>query len=233
MPKTISSKLSPLSQHDSNYFASLVQSKQAFSFGYDKFCSKANLACSTTSQSLLQGVKNAYNKYNDKYFPELFTSVASKEAIETSILYSSSASLKGEIKSCPNSLKEMIEFSKKSMGEEKLVALTGQSTKGSEKELEIQNIKQFHSEKVVSCHEIFYPFATYYCHRLSSSRLYVVDFVDPKMKIPVNQLLAICHMDTSEWAAKQKAFNILKFSPRHGEVCHWFTQIDLVWMGSN
>ncbi|CAI9108603.1 OLC1v1008249C1 [Oldenlandia corymbosa var. corymbosa] len=167
-----------------------------------------------------------------KMFPESFTSPSTKEAIESSILYCSSASLKGEIKSCPNSLEEMIEFSKKSLGVKKLLALTSQSSKGSKQELEIQNIKQFHSEKVVSCHEVFYPFATYFCHVLSSTRLYAVDVIDPATKAPVNRILAICHMDTSEWPSEHVAFKILKFSPGRGEACHWFSQIDLVWLGT-
>ncbi|CAI9108606.1 OLC1v1008252C1 [Oldenlandia corymbosa var. corymbosa] len=174
-------------------------------------------------------------KSNDleNFFPQSFTSPVTKEAIETSILYCSSPRLKGEIKSCPNSVEDMINFSKKSLGENKLIALTSQSTKGSNKEVEIQNIKQFRSEKVVSCHEIFFPFATYFCHLLSSTRLYSVDVVDPATKVPVNRLLAICHMDTSGWPVEHVAFKILKFTPGRGEACHWFTQIDLVWLGNN
>ncbi|CAI9108604.1 OLC1v1008250C1 [Oldenlandia corymbosa var. corymbosa] len=294
MPTSIASKLSPLSKHDSNYFASFVSSKQRFSFDYAKFCYKARLACSTTTNQTRQTLDNIrYSQINygikaqasdavvavpnsffrlsilrkgykirlpnlnsqipfrsflpyqiasrisitnstdlENFFPNSFASAATKEAIETSIRYCTSPGLKGEVKSCSSSLKEMIQFSKKCLNEKKLVALTSKSARGSEEELEIQNIKQFRAEKVVSCHEIFFPFATYYCHLLSSTRLYAIDFVDPATEAPVNRILAICHMDTSEWKAEHVAFKILKFSPGHNEACHWFTQMDLVWIAN-
>ncbi|CAI9108605.1 OLC1v1008251C1 [Oldenlandia corymbosa var. corymbosa] len=292
MPNTIASKLSPLSKQDSNYFTSLVSSKQTISFDHAKFCSKAKLVCSTTSNqtpqslnpsgfkiysaiaqasdaavavpnsffrlSILQkGYKFHLPDLNDqtpfraflpnqiaskisttnsidlqKLFPESFTSANTKEAIEASIHYCSSPRIKGEIKSCPNSLEDMINFSKKSLGGSKLIAFTSQSTKGSKQEVKIQNIKQFRAEKVVSCHEVFFPFATYFCHQLSSTRIYSVDLIDPATKAPVNKLVALCHMDTSGWPAEHVAFKVLKSSPGDAEACHWITQRDLVWMAN-
>ncbi|KAL3506821.1 hypothetical protein ACH5RR_032203 [Cinchona calisaya] len=165
-------------------------------------------------------------------FPASFTSPATKEAIQTTLLYCSAPTLKGEIKSCPKSLEEMIEFSKNVLGEKELVALTSKSTKGSGKELLIGNVKELDAKKVVSCHEVFLPFAAYFCHLLSSTRLYAVDLVELETRAPVNTVLAICHMDTSSWPANHVAFKILKSSPGKAEACHWFTQIDLVWIGN-
>lgn len=287
MPESVLSKLSPLSNRDSDYFASLV-SKQSLSSDHAKFCSMANLACSVLPGKFRK-LDDGYNTYgcgtfhafdeadpnsffrlskleqgsrvhlpnlNDqipprsflpsqiaskiptsssdlhKMFPESFTSPATKEAIETSLLYCSTPALKGEIKSCPKSLEDMVEFSKKVLGVKQLVALTSKSTKGSGKELIIGNIKQFDAEKVVSCHEIFFPFAAYFCHLLSSTRLYAVDLVEPETKAPVNKILAICHMDTSSFPANHVAFKILKASPGQTEACHWFTKIDLVWLAN-
>ncbi|XP_027118645.2 polygalacturonase-1 non-catalytic subunit beta [Coffea arabica] len=167
-----------------------------------------------------------------KMFPESFTSPATKEAIETSLLYCSSPALKGEIKGCPKSLEDMIEFSKKVLGVKQLVALTSKSTKGSGKELIIGNIKQFDAEKVVSCHEVFFPFAAYFCHLISSTHLYAVDLVEPETRAPVNKILAICHMDTSSFSADHVAFKILKASPGQTEACHWFSKIDLAWLAN-
>ncbi|KAL3506809.1 hypothetical protein ACH5RR_032191 [Cinchona calisaya] len=165
-------------------------------------------------------------------FPATFASPATKEAIQTTLLYCSAPTLKGEIKSCPKSLEDMIEFSKNVLGEKELVALTSKSTKGSGKELLIGNVKQFDAEKVVACHEVFLPFAAYFCHLLSSTHLYAVDLVEPETRAPVNTLLAVCHMDTSPWPANHVAFKILKSSPGKTEACHWFSQIDLVWIGN-
>ena len=97
-----------------------------------------------------------------------------------------------------------------------MVALTSRSTKWSGNKLIIGNIKQFDAEKVVSCHEVFFPFAAYFCHLLSST----VDLVEPETRAPVNKILAICHMDTSSWPVDHVAFKILKASPGQAEACH-------------
>ncbi|CAI9108403.1 OLC1v1007985C1 [Oldenlandia corymbosa var. corymbosa] len=169
-----------------------------------------------------------------KIFPDLFASNPMKETIERSISFCTSPSRAGEIKTCSNSLEDMIQFSKQTLGRSsgKLLALTSKSEKGSGKELEIGKIKRLHTQKMVSCHEVFYPFATYFCHFLPSSttRLYAVDFVDPGTKAQVNTILALCHMDTSAWPAENMALKVLKLSPGKGEACHWYGKDDLVWI---
>ncbi|KAK6146333.1 hypothetical protein DH2020_020202 [Rehmannia glutinosa] len=160
-----------------------------------------------------------------KIFPE-----SSKDAIETTLSYCNAAAIKGEFKACPKSLEEIISFSKASLGKKKLLALTSESTRGSGEQLMIKKIKQFNVEKIVACHEMFLPFATYFCHSLTSSRIYSVDFVKPDSNVPVNTVLAICHMDTSPWPANHVAFQILKFGPGQGEACHWLNEIDLAWI---
>ncbi|CAI9108398.1 OLC1v1007980C1 [Oldenlandia corymbosa var. corymbosa] len=175
-----------------------------------------------------------------KYFPNLFASRPMKETIERSTRYCNmpaSPDLKGQGKiiNCFSSIDGIIDFSKKASGAKKLLALSTKSTRGSGKELEIGNIKQFHAQKIVSCHEVFFPFATYFCHLLSSSkaRLYAVDFVDPRTKAHVNRILAVCHMDTSKWPAEHMVFKTLKISPGKGEACHWYRKDDPLFIGSN
>nr|XP_027120610.1 BURP domain-containing protein 16-like [Coffea arabica] len=114
----------------------------------------------------------------------------------------------------------------------KLVALTSKSTKGSGEMLTIGNIKQLNAKRVVSCHEVYLPFATYFCHMVSSTQLYAVDVVKPETKVPVNTVLAICHMDTSSWPTNHPAFEILKATPGKGEACHWITKTGLLWVGT-
>ncbi|KAI3459804.1 hypothetical protein Pfo_016467 [Paulownia fortunei] len=167
-----------------------------------------------------------------KVFPELSAIGTTKETIQTTLSYCSAAAIEGETKSCPKSLEEMVEFAKFALGEKKLLALTSKNTKGSSTELMIRKIKKYAAEKIVACHEAFLPFAAYFCHSLSSTRLYAVEFVDPETATPVNTMLGICHMDTSPWPENHVAFEILKFGPGEGEACHWFTQIDLAWIGN-
>ncbi|KAI3470186.1 hypothetical protein Pfo_026849 [Paulownia fortunei] len=283
MPAAISTKLSPLTNHDSDYYAKTISENN---FKADtKFCSLAKLACSTGFDEV-KTVKESYatvKTYNNNkaaiplekvdpfsFFrlsilregntihlsnlkeslpyraflpPQIASKISlspkrvrnifpesSKEAIDTTLSYCNAASIKGELKVCPKSLEEMISFSKTALGKNKLLALTSKSTRGSGNEVMIKKIKQFDVEKIVACHEMFLPFATYFCHSLPSSRIYSVDFVEPKTGAPVNTVLAICHMDTSPWPANHVAFQILKFGPGQGEACHWLNQIDLAWI---
>ncbi|KAH6816024.1 hypothetical protein C2S51_020844 [Perilla frutescens var. frutescens] len=50
-----------------------------------------------------------------------------------------------------------------------------------------------------------------------SSRIYVVDLIEPTTQTPVNTALAVCHMDTSSWPQEHVVFKILKFRPGQGE----------------
>ncbi|KZV48469.1 BURP domain-containing protein 16-like [Dorcoceras hygrometricum] len=153
-----------------------------------------------------------------------------KETIEHTLFYCNAAAIKGEVKSCPKSLEEMINFSKSALGGKKLISLSSKSTEGSNTEVMIKNIKKFNSDRIVACHEVFLPFAAYFCHSLPSTNLYSVDLVETKTGAPVNSLVAICHMDTSPFPANHVVFKILKLRPGQGEACHWFTQIDLAWI---
>ncbi|KAK4381075.1 BURP domain-containing protein 16 [Sesamum angolense] len=130
-----------------------------------------------------------------------------KETIQTTLAYCNAAAIEGETKSCPKSLEEMVGFAKAALGGTTLLALTSKNTRGSDSEM-------------------------YFCHSLSSTRLYAVEVVDPKAGAAVNTMLAICHMDTSAWPKNHVAFEILKFGPGEGEACHWFTQLDLAWIGN-
>lgn len=96
----------------------------------------------------------------------------------------------------------------------------------------IGNVKRITADKVVSCHEMFRPFATYFCQLLSSTRHVQIEMVEPKTKVAINTAMATCHMDTLAWPKDHVAFQILKFSPGEGEACHWMTQIDLSWVAS-
>ncbi|KAK4406291.1 Polygalacturonase 1 beta-like protein 1 [Sesamum angolense] len=252
MPEAISKKLSPLTKHDSEYYAETISNDN---FKADsKFCSLAKLACSTVLDDIkainsqrrrhnpsfgleripsLSRVSSASNRVKNYFDPKTHCKCipeSSKEAIGTTLSYCNADAIKGELKVCPKSLEEMIHFSKSALGKDRLLALTSKSTKGSGDELKIGKIKQFDVEKIIACHEMYLPFATYFCHSLPSSRIYSVDFVETKSGAPVNTVLAICHMDTSSWPADHVAFQILKSVPGQGEACHWLNEIDLAWI---
>ncbi|XP_073125891.1 polygalacturonase-1 non-catalytic subunit beta-like [Henckelia pumila] len=166
-----------------------------------------------------------------KLFPGSAAEGATKETIVNTLSYCNAAAIKGEVKSCPRSLEEMISFSKSVLGGKRLISLTSKNNQGSNTNLMVKNVKKFNTDKIVACHEAYLPFAAFFCHSLSSTSLYSVDLVEPKSTgAPVNTLLAICHMDTSPWPENHVAFKILKLRPGEGEACHWFTQVDLAWI---
>ncbi|KAL2456873.1 putative polygalacturonase non-catalytic subunit [Forsythia ovata] len=164
-----------------------------------------------------------------KIFPNSYE--LSKSSIETTLSYCNAEAIKGEIENCPKSLEEMISFSKFALSKNKLLALTSQST--STGDFLIKKIKKFDTPKIVACHEVYLPFAAYFCHSVSSSRIYAVDLVEAETRLSVNTVIAICHMDTSRWPANHVAFKILKFSPGEGEACHWMSNIDLAWIADD
>ncbi|XP_073313579.1 polygalacturonase-1 non-catalytic subunit beta-like [Primulina huaijiensis] len=143
---------------------------------------------------------------NIKEMARLFPGVT-KETMEKTLFYCNAAAIKGEVRSCPKSLEEMINFSKSALGGKKLISLSSKSTQGSNTELVIKNFKKLNTDyKIVACHEVFLPFAAYFCHSFSSTNLYSVDLVEPKTRAPVITLLAICHMDTSPFPENHVVF---------------------------
>uniref|UniRef100_M1CKK0 Polygalacturonase-1 non-catalytic subunit beta n=1 Tax=Solanum tuberosum TaxID=4113 RepID=M1CKK0_SOLTU len=166
-------------------------------------------------------------------FPQTFTSPFTKDTTKTTILNCNAPTLKGEVKTCAKSLEEMIEFSKTTLKQNHLISLTTDSIQGSGQKLKIEKFHKINSQKSVSCHEIFLPFATYFCHLLSSTNIYAVELVDLNTNAHVNTAMVVCHMDTSSWPADHPVFKKLNFSPGKGEVCHWMSQADLVWVGDD
>ncbi|CAI9762912.1 unnamed protein product [Fraxinus pennsylvanica] len=161
-----------------------------------------------------------------KLFPQSFE--LSKNSMETTLSHCNAEAIKGEIKNCPKSLEEMISFSKFALGKNRLLALASQRTKKSD--FLLRKIKKYDRKKIVACHEVYLPFAAYFCHSISSTQIYAVDLVEPETRLPVSTVIAICQMDTSAWPANHVAFKILKFSPGEGEACHWMSNIDLAWI---
>ncbi|CAA0841566.1 Probable polygalacturonase non-catalytic subunit JP630 [Striga hermonthica] len=283
MPPSISTKLSPLTRHDLDYYTTAMISRNTFKAD-PKFCMLAGLACSTGGVHVINVDSEVYKTYgnpkvpNEKVDPSLFfrhsalkernsirlsnlkeslphraflpAPIASRisltttdgvtrifpdsatYAIETTIAYCNAKNVKGEFKTCPRSLEEMIGFSKTALHTEKLLILTSESTRGSGEKLMIKNIKTFNAENIVACHEMFLPFAAYFCHSLPSTRVYSADLVDGKTGARVNTVVGVCHMDTSGWPADHVAFRVLKFGPGQGEACHWLNEIDLVWVAA-
>nr|GMD95043.1 BURP domain-containing protein 16-like [Ipomoea batatas]GME09123.1 BURP domain-containing protein 16-like [Ipomoea batatas]GME09124.1 BURP domain-containing protein 16-like [Ipomoea batatas] len=168
-----------------------------------------------------------------RVFPTALSIPSTKASMDMSLRHCDAPAVKGERRSCLKTLEDMIEFSRESLGRKHMVALASENTKGlGNHVVMVRNFtKPYKTEKIVACHELFFPFATYYCHKLSLVEVYAVDVINPKKRGGIDKLFAICHMDTSPWTPTHVAFKLLKTSPGKGEVCHWIGEMDLLWVG--
>ncbi|CDP10831.1 unnamed protein product [Coffea canephora] len=167
-----------------------------------------------------------------KLFPQSLKNPRTKDAIQSTLIYCNTPPLKEEIQSCVKSLEDMVEFAKAAIGTNHVVPLTTKNTEGSGKEFIVGHVEKLKFKKIVSCHEFFLPFATYFCHLLSKTEAYAVDVLEPKTKLPINTVMVICHMDTSNWSPNHVAFKLLKSSPGKVVACHWVFQNDLLFVSA-
>ena len=87
-----------------------------------------------------------------------------------------------------------------------------------------------------------FPYLVYYCHSVPKVKVYEAALLrssnsnpssNQKEKIAkINDGVAICHLDTTQWSAGHAAFVALGHKPGQIEVCHWIFENDLIWMAS-
>ncbi|XP_047316819.1 polygalacturonase 1 beta-like protein 3 [Impatiens glandulifera] len=137
----------------------------------------------------------------------------------------------GETKRCVGSIEDMIDFSISVLGPN-VVARTTENTNGWAQSVMIGSVNRINDgniSKSVSCHQILYPYLLYCCHSLPNVRVYAADILDVQTKVKINNGIAVCHLDTSDWSPEHGAFLALKSSPGLIEVCHWIFENDMNW----
>eukprot|EP01018_Ginkgo_biloba_P039419 Gb_32947 [translate_table: standard] len=145
------------------------------------------------------------------------------------------APVKGEVKRCVTSIEAMAEFAVSILGP-KVEVLTTWSTGGSGHTVQIGQVNAKDGGRVtrsVSCHQSVFPYMVYYCHSVPLVKVYEAALMDASQKKKVNDGVAICHLDTSQWSAKHAAFLSLGSKPGKIEVCHWIFENDLIWVPSH
>ncbi|GLT96938.1 hypothetical protein SLE2022_145290 [Rubroshorea leprosula] len=156
------------------------------------------------------------------------------EAMEYTLRQCEHEPMKGETKSCPTSLESMLDFARSVFGSHvHYKVLTTIFEKGALVPVQNYTISQepqaIHTQKILGCHKMPYPYAVFYCHsQESDNRLYEVSLVGEngsKVKAPV-----MCHMDTSQWDPDHIAFRLIKVQPGRSPVCHFFPVNDLTWL---
>lgn len=138
---------------------------------------------------------------------------------------------RGETKRCAASAEDMIDFAVAVLGDDIEVRSTA-TTKGSKQNVLIGDVRGVNGGKVtqsVSCHQSLFPYLVYYCHSVPRVRVYVADILAVDTKEKINQGVAICHLDTSDWSPSHGAFVALGPGPGKIEVCHWIFEGDMTW----
>ncbi|XP_044959769.1 BURP domain-containing protein 12-like [Hordeum vulgare subsp. vulgare] len=88
------------------------------------------------------------------------------------------------------------------------------------------------SSEVVTCHDLTYPYAVYYCHTSSPTAAYMVTLtsVEEDTSPATMEVMAVCHLDTSLWSPKNPFFELHKVGPGDVAVCHFLTKLSIIWV---
>lgn len=155
-------------------------------------------------------------------------------AMENTLRECESKPIKGEVKLCATSFESMVEFTQNVIGSKSEIQgyATLHKTKSS---VTLQNytiveiLTEILAPKMVACHTVPYPYAVFYCHgQESDNRVYRVSLVGENGdKV---EAMAVCHMDTSQWAPSHVSFQVLRVTPGSSSVCHFFPADNYIWV---
>ncbi|XP_020599391.1 BURP domain-containing protein 12-like [Phalaenopsis equestris] len=156
---------------------------------------------------------------------------AMANAVESTVGECERPPSRGETKRCAASAEDMIDFAVSVLGGDVAVRST-QNTKGAKERILVGEVTGVNGGMVtssVSCHQSLYPYLVYYCHSVPRVRVYEAKILAVDSKEKINQGIAICHIDTSDWSPMHGAFVLLGHGPGKIEVCHWIFEGDMTW----
>ncbi|KAI4376045.1 hypothetical protein MLD38_013843 [Melastoma candidum] len=143
--------------------------------------------------------------------------------------------VKGETKLCLNSLGDMLDFVRTTLGGKYSNLRAISTTHLTASSVRFQNytiVRQpwpVPAQRMVACHTVPYPYAVFYCHsQMTENRVYEVA-LEGENKDRV-KAVAVCHMDTSQWSRDHASFRVLGIEPGSKPVCHFFPADNLVWV---
>ncbi|XP_051198004.1 uncharacterized protein [Lolium perenne] len=86
------------------------------------------------------------------------------------------------------------------------------------------------SLEVVTCHDLTYPYAVFYCHTSNPTAAYMVTLESQDGAAPAMEALAVCHLDTSQWSPENPFFKLHSVSPGEVAVCHFLSKLSTIWV---
>ncbi|KAI3743547.1 hypothetical protein L1987_61257 [Smallanthus sonchifolius] len=138
--------------------------------------------------------------------------------------------IEGEEKYCATSLESMVDFSTKMLGKKVKALSTEINSKEStpSQNYKIEWVKKLATNKTVSCHNLIYVHAVFYCHISAGTRVYAISLAGADGT--KGKSMAICHTDTTKWKPDHLAFQVLKVKPGTVPVCHFLPEDHVVWV---
>ncbi|KAM0907435.1 hypothetical protein ACQ4PT_016137 [Festuca glaucescens] len=88
------------------------------------------------------------------------------------------------------------------------------------------------SLEVVTCQDLTYSYAVFYCHTSNSTAAYMVTLESEDGAAPAMEALAVCHLDTSQWNPENPFFKLHSVSPGEVAVCHFLSKLSIIWVRS-
>nr|CAB3491416.1 unnamed protein product [Digitaria exilis] len=88
-----------------------------------------------------------------------------------------------------------------------------------------------HSQSILVCHDMGYPYKVFYCHMSSPTRAYQVKLIS-EVDGSSMDALAMCHLDTSSWDPEHAFFKLMHVKPGQTTACHYLNRGSMVWVAA-
>ncbi|CAL4994213.1 unnamed protein product [Urochloa decumbens] len=88
-----------------------------------------------------------------------------------------------------------------------------------------------HSQSVLVCHDMEYPYKVFYCHLSLPTRAYQVKLISQVDGSSVDAL-AVCHLNTSSWNDDFIFFELMHVKPGQTTACHYLNRGSMVWVAN-
>lgn len=87
------------------------------------------------------------------------------------------------------------------------------------------------SPMVAVCHDLTYPYAVFFCHTTDPAAAYLVTLEAEDGMAPDMEVLAVCHLDTSQWSPRHPFLEAHNLKPGDvADVCHFLSKLSVVWV---
>nr|XP_043622311.1 BURP domain protein RD22-like [Erigeron canadensis] len=194
---------------------------------------KTSISRSSPSTFLPREVANTI-PFSSNNLPELYTRFSIKpgskesESMKKTIGLCEDEALKGEEKYCATCLEDMVDFTTSKLGKKVKAISTEVIHANKFQKYTIDNSRKVATAKFVNCHKRSYPYAVFYCHKVVSTRAYLVSLSGEDGSKA--KAVAICHDNGAKLYPKDLVFKVLKVKPGTAPICHFLPEDHVVFV---